>query len=385
MEFSQPTSSLGRVFSMKMTMEELGYPHELILSASNRSTSVIKGQYRMRIKLLANLFNFALKKKREDIKIESKEDPELLILASLTSGSFGSLGEKISEYREKLNVLVEDFQTTQSETSYFSFRDFLREGVFLHILCKEIGGSSLFLEEDISRFSKILDHRERDLEAIFSAIQIWGTRKADSVPDSVVSQFSSFEDGALKDSVIFLSYALAVDYPKSKHELLVVHYRLVKSVMDEFKEVVSQENLADQVLENLFKTAIILFLCGYLKTLRLPNDEKTHYLESVIDLPSIEHSLNKSFDEVAGMSIPHIQLRVPLWMLLATSSVLLILHWYYEIYLPWEFSPLGIKFSAPSVPVFLLIAFLISLFMVFRLYRLKDKIIKNFRRGANGS
>jgi len=365
-----------------LTEEELGYPHELILSASNRSIGVSKGQYRMRTKLLANLLNFVLKKKREDIKIESKEDPELLILANLTSRSSSSLGQNISEYREKLNALMEDFQTTQSETSYSSFIDFLKEGVFLHILCKEIKGSPLFLGEDISKFSKILDYRENNLKAVFSAIQIWGTQKYDIVPHSIVFEFSSFEDKALREAVIFLSYILAVDYLKSKRELLVTHYMLVKSVIDEFKEVVSQENLADQVLENLFKVAITLFLCGYLKALRLPNDEKTHYLESVIHLPSIEYSFKKAFDEVASISVPHIQFRVPFWILLAINSILLVLHWYNEIYLPLEFSQLGIKFTAPAVPVFLLFAFLISVFMVFRLYKLKSNIIKNFRRGT---
>lgn len=63
--------------------EELGYPHELILSASNRTANVVKGEYRTRIKLLANLLNVVLDKKRDSIKAESKSDPELSILESL--------------------------------------------------------------------------------------------------------------------------------------------------------------------------------------------------------------------------------------------------------------------------------------------------------------
>lgn len=366
-----------------LTMEELGYPHELILSASNRSMAVSKGQYRMRIKLLANLLNFVLKKKREDVKIEKKDDPELLILASLTSRSSSSLRQNISEYREKLNALMEDFQTTQSEPSYSSFMDFLKEGIFLHILCKEIKGSPLFLEEDIHKFSSTLDNRENNLKAVFSAIQIWGTQKYDIVPQSIISEFISLEDKALKEAVMFLSYILAVDYPKSKRELLVTHYMLIKSVIDEFKEVVIQENLTDQVLENLFKVAITLYLCGYLKTLRLPDNEKAQYLEKIVNLPSIEYSFRKAFDEAANISVPHIQFRVPLWTLLAINSVLLVLHWYNEIYLPIEFSLFGIKFTGPNVPVLLFFAFLISVFMLFRLYKLKSNTIKNFRRGVN--
>jgi len=145
--------------------EELAYPHELILQASNRSLNVIEGQYRMRTKLLANLLNFVLKEKREKIKIEGKEDPALLILASLTSRSPTSLDDRILEYRKNLNELMEDFQNTQSETAYSSFIDFLKEGIFLHILCREIRGSTVFHKEDISKFADILDYRENNLRA----------------------------------------------------------------------------------------------------------------------------------------------------------------------------------------------------------------------------
>jgi len=362
--------------------EELAYPHELILSASNRSLNVIEGQYRIRTKLLANLLNFVLKRKREKIKIERKEDPTLLILASLTSRSPTSLDDRISEYRKKLNELMKDFQNTQSETAYSSFIDFLKEGIFLHILCKEIRGSTVFPKKDISKFADILDYRENSLRAVFSAIQIWGTQKDDAIPHSIVFEFTSFKDEALREAVIFLSYVLAVDYPKSKRELLVSHYMLVRQVVNELKEVVSQENLADPVLENLFKVAIALFFCGYLRTLRLPNDEKTHYIDEILHLPSIEYSLKKTYDEVASISLPHIQFKVPLWILLAIDSILLVLHWYNEIYLPLEISQFRIKFPTVNVPVFLFIAVLISVFMLFRLYKLKGNILKNFRRGT---
>ena len=366
-----------------LAVEELGYPHELILSVSNRSLSVIKGQYRMRIKLLANLLNFVLTGKRKRIKIERKEDPVLSILASLTSRSPTSVDDHISEYREKLNGLMEDFQNMQSQTAYSSFIDFLKEGIFLHILCKEIRGSTVFLKEDISKFADILGYGEDNLRAVFSAIQIWGTKRDDVVPHSIVFEFTSLKDETLREATIFLSYVLAVDYPKSKRELLVSHYMLVRQVVNEFKEVVNQENLADQVLENLFRVAITLFFCGYLKTLRLPNDEKTHYIDEVLDLPSIEYSLKKTFDEVASISLPHIQFKVPLWILLAIDSVLLVLHGYNEVYLPFGFSPWGIKFPTFNVPVFLFVAVLISIYMLFRLYKLKGNILKNFRRGTS--
>jgi len=80
--------------------------------------------------------------------------------------------------------------------------------------------------------------------------------------------------------------------------------------------------------------------------------------------------------------LPHVQFEVPLWLPLAIDSVLLVLHWCKEIYLPLEFSQFGIKFPTVNVPVFLFVAVLISVFMLFRLYKLKDNILKNFRRGT---
>jgi len=364
-----------------LSVEELGYPHELILSASNMTTNIINGTYRTRIKLFANLLNNVLDKKRENIEIDNKDDPELLILESLTRSS-NSLDQQLLEYKEKIEQLVEDFNETQSEPSYDSLTDFLKEGVFLHVLCKELKKRSLFLEKDFVKFSSILDYKENNLKAVFSAIQVWENKNYTNVPHSIIVEFHACNDITLQETMIFLSYVLAVDYPKNKRELLMSHFMLVRRIVEQFREVVSQENLADQVLESLLRTAIILSLCGYMTTLRLPKDEKTRYIDEVLQFPSIEYSIKKNYDEVASISIPHIQIKVPLWLFLALDSVLLLLHVFNEVYLPWEISQLGIKLEIPDVPIFLLFAFIISSYMAFRVYNLKSKILKKFRRGT---
>lgn len=155
--------------------------------------------------------NFVLKEKREKIKIESKEDPALLILASLTSRSPTSLDNRIFEYCKKLNELMEDYQKTQSETAYSSFIIFLKEGIILHILCKEISGKAVLSKKDISKFAEILDYGENHLKTVFSAIQIWDAKRDDAIPHSIGFEFTFFKDEALREPVIFLSYVLAVD------------------------------------------------------------------------------------------------------------------------------------------------------------------------------
>lgn len=361
--------------------EELGYPHELILSASNRTTSVIDGGYRTRIKLLANLLNVVLNKKSESIRIENKDDPELSILESLSQSS-RSLEQHLSKYRERIEKAAEDFERTESEPSYTVLMDLLKEGIFLHILCKELNKGALFLERDLAKFTGILDCKDNELRAVFSAIQVWENRKYDSVPHSIIVEFNSCKDEALQKVMVYLSYVLAVEYPKNKRELLISHYMLVRRTVNQLREVVSQENLADQVLENLFRLAIILSFCGYLTTLRLPKDEKTRYIDEVIHLPSIEYSIKQSYDEVASTSVPHIQLRIPFWVFLVVDSVLLVLHAFIEIYLPWEIAQIGFKLEIPDVPVFLLSALIITVFISFQLYKLKSNLLKNFRRGA---
>lgn len=361
--------------------EELGYPHELILSASNRTASVISGGYRTRIKLLANLLSVILNKKSESIKVENKDDPELLIFENLSRSS-RSLKKHLSKYKEKIDKAVEDFEGTESEPSYIVLRDLLKDGIFLHILCKELNKSALFLEKDLTKFSSILDNKDNSLQAVFSAIQVWENGKYDTVPQNIISEFNSLKDVPLQRLSIYLSYVLAVENPKNKRELLISHYMLVKRTVTKFREVVSKENLADQVLENLFRLAIILSLCGYLTTLRLPKDEKTRYIDKVIQLPSIEHSIKQSYDEVASISVPKMQIKVPLWLFLVLAAFLLVLHFFVEVYLPWEIAQIGFKVEIPDVPVFLLLALIVTVFISFRLYKLRNNLLKNFRRGT---
>jgi hypothetical protein len=361
--------------------EELGYPHELILLASNRTASVVKGEYRVRIKLLANILNVVLNRKPDKIKAESESDPELSILESLGQSS-RSLGKHLSAYKVKIDEALRDFEETESDPSYVVLADLLNEGIFLHILCKELRNTPLFLERDLSKYSGTFNNKDSGLQAVFSAVQIWESRKYDSVPQNIIAEFNSFKDDALLRAAMYLSYMLAVRTPKNKRELLISHYMLVRKIVGKLKEVVNQENLADQVLENLFRTAIILSLCGYLTALRLPKDEKTRYIDEIIHVPSIEYSIKQSYDEVASVSLPHTQSRVPLWAFLLLDSLLILLHFFVEVYLPWEISQIGFKLAIPDVPVFLVLALITTVFVLFRLYKLRSNLLRNFRRGA---
>lgn len=364
-----------------LSVEELGYPHELILSASNRTKSIFTETYRIRIKLFANLLNYVLEKKQEKIDLDKKDDPELLILQSLVV-PLDSLDQHLSSYAGKIEQCMTDFDETQSESSYDLLKSYLKEGVFLHVLCKQIKGKRLFCEKDFVRFSKVLDYKENDLKAIFSAIQVWeNIKKYPNVPHSISIAFHSCDDVFLQETMMFLSYVLAVDHPDNKQELLMAHFMLVRKIVEQFKEVVSQEKLADDVLEGLLRTAVVLSFCGYMKTLRLPNEEKIGYVNEVLRIPSVEHSIGKSYDSVANISLPYVQLKLPYWLLLAFDSIFALLHAVHEIYWPWEISQLGIKLEIPEVPIFLLFSFIISSVLAFRVYNLKNKILKNIRKG----
>ena len=117
--------------------EELGYPHELILSASNRIANVIRGRYRTRIKLLANLLGFILNKKSEKISVENEVDIGLLIFKNL-SQSPRSLEKHLLKYKEKIETARKDFEETESEPSYVVLTDLLKDGIFSQGLLFEI-------------------------------------------------------------------------------------------------------------------------------------------------------------------------------------------------------------------------------------------------------
>lgn len=361
--------------------EEIGYPHDLILKALNQSIIAIDGNYSKRVKLLAIFLRHILEEKHPRIGPEEGDDSTFLLLDSLITGFPSKVGKRISDFMEELKTRSAEYESLHSQTSYDRFIAFLKEGVFLHILCKEEKNSNLLKPHDIDKFIGLLDTKENGLRAVLSAIKFWRMKKNNLIPQNMIFEFTSFDDKVLREAAVFLSYILATKYPKNKRELLIVHYLLVKKTVAEFSDIGTQQNLSDDLLSDLFKLAIVLFYCGYLRSLRLPEEEKNQYAQNTLQLPSIENSFKEAFNLVASVKLPRIPLKLPLWSLLAINSILLILHAFIEVNLPFNLARFGFQYTISSLPLFLTLAFFTSIYSLFRFYKLESNIVKKLRRG----
>ena len=238
-------------------------PTNYCLMASNYSLKVVNGKYRSGIKYLAVLLRSATEIKTVTEESNDESDSALRILRSLAQNHSLNLKNNISDFILELKSRKDNFENTQSQPAYLQFTESLKEGIFLHILCKEIKNVRLFGTSDLLEFSKSLDYKENDLRAIFTAIQIWNEEKYSLIPHSMLFEFSGFSDPALSEAALFLSHELAMNSPDNKRELLIAHYMLVRKAINNFKDLSGQENIVDETLQSLFKVAIVMAYCGY--------------------------------------------------------------------------------------------------------------------------
>ena len=358
---------------------ELGYPHELILYALAKSGIVIERRYRTGVRLFASLLRTVLKEKTAKVQVPSKADATVRMIESLAKTSL--LKSASEDYRNRLHQLIEEYSTGQSAPSLDSLREFVEDGVLLHVLSRELGKGTLFTAEDMEKIPQALNETGGGLAGLLAAARLWEGSSCDSVSSDIINALTSPEKEQLQEAAIFLSYALATRCSKSKRELLVTHYLLVRKAVESLSGTVNQENLSDEVFERMFRVAIVLFLCGYLKSIRLPQEEKIRYVDEIIKSPSVEQVFGEVFDSAAGVPIPRTESRAPLWILALADLILMALHWFAEIQRPFETSLGGVLITVPAVPVFLLFAVIVLFVLLSRLLYLKRNIVKTLRRG----
>jgi hypothetical protein len=363
--------------------EELGYPHELILEALNQSTPTLNGQYRYRVKLLAAIVKQLLGNEKTDITYQNSSDPVVMLLESFVKKSH--VKDAIQNFSGEFGKAIEDYSQNPIDASYEKVLALLKEGLLLHIICKESFKIDLLLPEELANFSSVIDFKENETQAIVSAIRLWTAKKSGSVPYSMILEFTRLKDEDFQVAALFLSFELAEDNTEFKRELLYSHYLLVKKVVNDFRSIFGQQSLTDQVLENMFKTAIILFYCGYSNSLRLPQQEGIAYTADVLNRESFQKLFRKAFDEAGNLRVTQIHLKVELWELAFLDLILLLLHWFHEVYTPLQATPFGIQITIPEIPAFLVAAIIVTAILVSYLYRLEGSITNMLKRGKIAS
>jgi len=363
--------------------DELGYPHELILEALNQATPTLNSQYHYRVKLLAAIVKQLFGNEKTNIMFQNSSDPILMLLESFVKKSH--MKEAIQNFSLEFGKAVDDYSQNPIDASYEKVIGLLKEGLLLHIICKESFKTNLLQPEEVANFSNAIDFKENESQAIVSAVRLWTAKKSASIPYSMILEFTRLKDKDFQAAALFLSFELAEDNTEFKRELLYTHYLLVKKVVNDFRSIFGQQSLTDQVLENLFKTAIILFYCGYSNSLRLPQQEGIAYTADVLNRESFQKSFRKAFDEAGSLRVTQIHLKVKLWILAALDLVLLLLHWIHEVYTPLQVTPFGIQIIIPEIPAFLVAAIAVTVILISYLYRLEGNITSKLKRGKIAS
>lgn len=313
------------------------------------------------------------------VKFQNSSDPVLMLLESFVRKS--GIEEAASNLKKELGDLISDYKLNPIQASYDRILILLKEGILLHLISKQSFNYEIFSVDEISNYANSLSFDNSEPQTVLSALRLTMNKKSTAIPYSMIFEFARINDREFQNAAIFLAYELSVENNEFKRELLISHYLLVKKVVNDFKGIYGQENLTDQLLENLFKTAIILFYCGYSKSLRLPKEESIAYTENILKLPSIEKEFKEIFDEVGSIKVTRIRLKLRIWVLLVISLGLLIGHWIHEVYPPLETSPFGIQIVVPQIPAFLLTAIILIAIAVFYLHKLERNIINRLRRG----
>jgi len=158
--------------------------------------------------------------------------------------------------------------------------------------------------------------------------------------------------------------------------------------MEEFKSLFKTEStLDDLILEKLFRTSIILYICGYMSAIRLPREEHMNYIEKILSIPIVSSFIEDLLRDRVKVKIKGV--KVELWLLPLSMTIFMILHEIHEFYVRDFTIPLfviSIPIHLPfAIPLFFLLTLGVSIWLVaitFNLNKtLRNILIEKIRRG----
>jgi len=364
--------------NMKSLKEELGYPHELLTFSSKKAEVVMKGSYRTRTKILAALY-LSMQGQKVDLKVDVKNEPCLMALFYL----FKRSKINVKKIAEKLNNEIEEyckqFEETKSTSSFLTLKKFVADCIYLHSISLEMLGIPILSHKSIDLCMKYLDS-EVEITSILTSFKLLEEKeKSPGEIKRVINALLPIKESPLIESALLISFLFALRFPNSKSEFLFAHYSTLRKLVETYIKIKDNQQLDDIILQRLFATSIVLFLCGYCKSLRLPHEEKLNYIEKIIKVPVIENEIEKSFDYASKVKI--LRFELPLWGLVITIIALLFLHAILEVYTPASINIGIISFNVPQIPIFLSFSLILLTFLFYKLLKIKEDLLKRIRKG----
>jgi hypothetical protein len=298
------------VKNMEPLKEELGYPHELLTFSSKKAEVIVKGSYRTRTKILAALY-ISMQDKKVDLKVDVKNEPYLMALLYLSKNS----KINVRKIAEKLNNEIEEyckqFEEAKSTSAFLTLKNFIADCIYLHLISLEMFDVPILSYKSVNLCIKYLDS-EVEITSLLTSFKLLEKKETNTEEiKRIISNLLSIKESPLIESALLTSFLLALRFPNSKSEFLFVHYSTLRKLADVYAKIKDDQQLDDSILQQLFVTSIILFLCGYYKSLRLPHEEKLNYVEKIIKIPVLENEVEKSFDYASKIKIPFLKFELP--------------------------------------------------------------------------
>ncbi|MEM3572813.1 MAG: hypothetical protein QXJ62_01080 [Nitrososphaeria archaeon] len=368
----------NKIINVKEFKEELGYPHELLILSFKKAEDVLKGSYRTRTKIFAALC-LSMRSQQVDLKVNVKNELYLLALLYLSKKSKLKLRKIAKRLNDKIKEYVEQFESTKSTSAFSALKNFVINCIYLHLVSLEILKVPILSAKIIELCMKYLGS-EVEIGAVLSSLRLLGEKGANPTEiKKTINSFLYIKESPLIESTLLISFLLALRFPDLKSELLFSHYYTLRKLTDVYEKIKDYQQLDDSILQKIFATSIVLFLCGYYKSLRLPHEEKLNYIQEIIKQPFIEHEVEKSLDYASKVKILHFE--PPLWFITLCIITLLLLHAFIEVYTPASIGIGIVSFNLPRIPLFLVFSIVLLIVLFYKVLKFKEDVLKRIRKG----
>jgi len=359
---------------------EIGYPHELILRAYEKAKNILETDYDRRTKIFAFLL---LKLTEKEIKFKEStnltENDRLLLQMGI--GKKPTLRKFIKIEKENLLKLVDQYNRRPTQVVIEKISDFLKEKLFSYVYLKHLNESSTInskiLRESFPSKLLVLN----PIKDILTILTIFEDKEINDKQLPEVLQI--FNESILEESGLFFSLQFSSLFLEHKNHFLLSHYLLSKEIIESQLQFITQDNLAGSSLEGAFKTAIILTICGYTKSIRLSHQEKLNYINQIIAQPVLEMEFQKHY--VKATKIGFEGSKIPIKIYSIIIMVIIFLGIIMDVFVGVSienFGLFGLETSIPlKIPYFSAVAFIMSLFLTIKLFKLKKEISMKIASG----
>ncbi len=354
--------------------EDFGYLHEIITNGVIISKKIVKARERNdRVRTFALTISNLATDKRNKLKVD---DPFLKSLVSISHDSKPS-NKNLNEFVKKIEGCVSQYNKRESRALRESITELFEDYFILAMLANQMRFD--VIDYDVFKKIKNSGSLGSSHSALLDSFLSLQKKKMNaSIVDGIAKSFSNINDSPFLEMVAYLSHALAQKFPDYKAKLLFEHYRSLKKLVPNYSIVTKRTT--DRVLTSYFVLGIILFSCGYSKSLRLSKEETNNYLEETIKIPMLSTQINNFFDEVS--SIKKWRVSIKLSYLVLIDIFLLVVSKFYDIHIDiiklsvWYGVPLPIEASGLQIPLLFGIGIVIAIEILIKVLKTKRELIK---------